>query len=562
MPEIEITWKSRYLSEIKAGKLSTKVSAKGDRILRYYIDFHHTGLNAHKEVSAPELPILQNKVNALMASWDAKRDALLKKEKIQAGKESAEQLTVDALEKLENVDNFLLHTLSINDAIDWSTLRDHSKCPEPKPKLQMSSLPKFSEPKISFIDWIFGQAKKKQDAAQLEHSHAIAAWKIDKQKAEENHHIAVAKWEERRSQFLELQSQTNAKVDELEAAVSNGAGPDLKNGVIEHISIVLDASEYFDIFEKSYVLDYDEEEKLLLIEYELPSPDRMPSVKAVKFVQSTSELKETQLSERDKKSSFDAACYKICLRTMHEVFEADIYNNISKILFNGFSTAIDKATGKEVRACILSVLVDRSEFCEIDLSNVDPKACFKSLKGVSAASLAALAPIEPVMKMNKDDRRFVASRDATSELSIETNLAAMDWEDFEHLVRELFEAEFRSRGGEVKITRASSDGGVDAVAFDPDPITGGKIVIQAKRYTKTVGVAAVRDLYGTTINEGAARGILVTTADYGSDAYKFAADKPITLLTGSNLLHMLEKHGFRAKIDLVEARKQLGLTTP
>jgi restriction system protein len=81
-------------------------------------------------------------------------------------------------------------------------------------------------------------------------------------------------------------------------------------------------------------------------------------------------------------------------------------------------------------------------------------------------------------------------------------MAAMDWEDFEHLVRELFEKEFAISGGEVKVTQASRDGGVDAIAFDPDPIRGGKIVIQAKRYTNTVGVAAVRDLYGTVVNEG------------------------------------------------------------
>src|SRR5439155_853555 len=137
------------------------------------------------------------------------------------------------------------------------------------------------------------------------------------------------------------------------------------------------------------------------------------------------------------------------------------------------------------------------------------------------------------------------------------NIAAMDWEDFEHLIRELFEKEFSQNGGEVKVTRASRDGGVDAVAFDPDPIRGGKIVIQAKRYTNTVGVSAVRDLYGTVHNEGAIKGILVTTADYGPDAYEFAKDKPLTLLNGSNLLHLLAEHGHRAKIDLREAKEIL-----
>lgn len=76
-----------------------------------------------------------------------------------------------------------------------------------------------------------------------------------------------------------------------------------------------------------------------------------------------------------------------------------------------------------------------------------------------------------------------------------------------YLIRELLEKEFISAGGEVKVTQASSDGGVDAIAFDPDPIRGGKIVIQAKRYTNVVGVAAVRDLYGTVMNEGATKGI-------------------------------------------------------
>ena len=133
-------------------------------------------------------------------------------------------------------------------------------------------------------------------------------------------------------------------------------------------------------------------------------------------------------------------------------------------------------------------------------------------------------------------------------------IAAMDWEDFEHLIREIFEKEFSQDGGEVKVTQSSRDGGVDAVAFDPDPIRGGKIVIQAKRYTNVVGVSAVRDLYGTVIKEGATKGILVTTADYGADAYDFAKEKPLTLLNGSNLLHLLEKHGHKAKIDLKEAR--------
>jgi restriction system protein len=135
----------------------------------------------------------------------------------------------------------------------------------------------------------------------------------------------------------------------------------------------------------------------------------------------------------------------------------------------------------------------------------------------------------------------------------------MDWQDFEHLLRELFQKEFGGGSAEVKITQASRDRGVDAIVFDPDPLRGGKFVIQAKRYTNTVDVSAVRDLYGTVVHEGANRGILVTTSNYGKDAHDFAKDKPITLLNGENLLHLLQKHGYYMKIDIKEAKRLLKL---
>ena len=59
------------------------------------------------------------------------------------------------------------------------------------------------------------------------------------------------------------------------------------------------------------------------------------------------------------------------------------------------------------------------------------------------------------------------------------------------------------------------------------------------------------------MNEGANRGILITTSSYGPEAYEFAKDKPISLVDGPNLLLMLEKHGRKYKIDLEEAREIL-----
>ena len=281
----------------------------------------------------------------------------------------------------------------------------------------------------------------------------------------------------------------------------------------------------------------------------------IPTLQEVSYVQSRNEFREKHITQAQLNRVYDNLLYQIALRTMHELYEADQIGALGAVVFNGYVKAIDPATGHETNGCVLSVQAGREEFEQINLAHVDPKACFKSLKGVGSSKLHSLTPIASIVVMEREDSRFVAGYGVADGIREGDNLAAMDWADFEHLIRELFEKEFAVAGGEVKVTRASRDGGVDAVVFDPDPLRGGKIVIQAKRYTGTVGVSAVRDLYGALMNEGANKGVLVTTSDYGPDAYKFARGKPLVLLNGANLLHLLEKHGHKARIDLKEARE-------
>ncbi|TPN01128.1 restriction endonuclease [Mesorhizobium sp. B2-1-3A] len=570
--EANVTWRSKHQSAIESGELTAKFSADGSRILRWYIDFRHKLLHVHKELSAPDLFMLQHKIDTLMEQWDERADQQNRKLKVFASKYQADQDTAEATIRLEGLHKILGHTLAINDRIDWSSLKDHSlyegqmTFQRVMPQRVKRIEPKFTPPDISLLDRLFGRVKRRIADAHARFERERADWLAYEQRETGKLNQSIAQWtvekaefEEtaarQRNEFIERQAEANRRVDALAANIANGD----PQAVIEHAMLVLDASDYDDLYEKSYEVQYASDTKTLMLEYQLPSPNELPTVKSIRFVAATGELKDTHISEREQKANYDSVCYQICLRTIHELFEADECQNLQRVLFNGISTYVDRTTGQDTTSCIMSIMVNREDFLKIDLGRVDPKACFKSLKGVSASSLAALAPIPPVMVLNKEDRRFIDPRMVVDTLDTAMNLASMDWEDFEHLVRELFEREFASRGGEVKVTQSSSDGGVDAVAFDPDPITGGKIVIQAKRYTRTVGVAAVRDLYGTMQHEGASRGLLITTADYGPDAHKFAAGKPITLLTGANLLHLLEKHGYSAKIDLREARKELNL---
>ena len=325
------------------------------------------------------------------------------------------------------------------------------------------------------------------------------------------------------------------------------------NTIEEQVSSALENSNYDIDFQKN--IDCAKDNDMLIVDYELPNMSNISDIKEYKYIASKKEISIKKYTDSYIAKRYEDVLYSITLRSLYEMFSIDTSNEINGVTFNGFVTQVNPATGIAERKCILSIQVDRNKFSLINLSQVEPKACFKALKGVSAAKLIDISPITPILTFNKKDKRFVEGKDV--EVNQGTNLAAMHWEDFEHLVRELFEMEFAKNGGEVRVTQASRDGGVDAIVFDPDPLRGGKIVIQAKRYTNTVGVSAVRDLYGTVINEGANSGILITTSDYGHDSYEFAKDKPLKLLNGGHLLALLHKNGRTAHINIEEAKKMI-----
>ena len=91
--------------------------------------------------------------------------------------------------------------------------------------------------------------------------------------------------------------------------------------------------------------------------------------------------------------------------------------------------------------------------------------------------------MRPVLEFSMVDPRFVESTDVLSSIDQRPNLMELTPSEFETLITNLFQ----KMGLETRLTQASRDGGVDCVAYDPRPILGGKVVIQAKRYKNTVG---------------------------------------------------------------------------
>ncbi|MEZ5919492.1 MAG: hypothetical protein R3D66_06220 [Alphaproteobacteria bacterium] len=124
------------------------------------------------------------------------------------------------------------------------------------------------------------------------------------------------------------------------------------------------------------------------------------------------------------------------------MFEVDTIDAIASINLNGLVTAVNPATGHEETSCIVTVQTTKEAFEAINLEGIVSSQTYKNasnLKGVGSAKLSTMTAVKPLLELNKSDRRFRDHYEVADSLNDEINIAAMDWEDFEHLVREIFQ---------------------------------------------------------------------------------------------------------------------------
>ena len=543
------------------------------------VDLDFPDMHLSKTLKSSEFYVLRGKIEDTLRSWETKYQRHLDKLHKENRAEHVDELNQEAKEVIETLKNILVHTLSVDDTVDWDAIkRKDAFRVKPHKIFSDGKVPDFIkfnsygrpteferisppiEPAFEKVKNEYGFFSRlfRGKAIEEDFENREKQWEKQKKQMNKNNtdrrtlfNRSVSIFDNKKKEFKEEKQRDDEVLENIKARYKEKD----QKAIEEYCDLVLNSSQYPDYFPQNWLLEYRDDSRIAVVEYDLPAPNQLPTVESYKYIKSRDEVSEKALTQAARKKLYDSVIYQICIRIIHELFEADVVNALDAVAFNGIVTSTNPATGIEETKVIMSILANKDEFMAFDLSQVDTKATFKHLKGVAATTFIDLTPIPPIIKMDKSDKRFISGRDVADHLDESVNIAAMHWDDFEHLIRELFEKEFTASGGEVKVTQASADGGVDAVAFDPDPIRGGKIVIQAKRYTNVVGVAAVRDLYGTVMNEGATKGILVTTSNYGKDSYEFAKDKPITLLNGSNLLALLEKHGHKARINVAEAKK-------
>jgi len=320
----------------------------------------------------------------------------------------------------------------------------------------------------------------------------------------------------------------------------NVRGPE---AFVAAVQRALATSVYPEGLDGSCAAQYVPESGELWVEYELPRQQVIPAVTGYRYVKTRDAIQPQPRKEAEIGKLYEQLVARVALRTLAEAFEAAPVTLVGGIVFNGYVSAKDRATGKAVRPLLISVHATRDAFGEIvlDEPELDPVTCLRSfLNAVISPHPYDLEPVRPVVQFDLSKYKFVEEMNVIAGLDSRPDLLALKPVEFEHLVRELFEA----MGMKSWVTQASRDDGVDGVAINEDPIVGGLCVIQAKRYSKIVGLEAIHALAGVMDDKNAAKGVLVTTSWVGKASRDFAArnGSRIQIIEGRQLRYLLKEH--------------------
>ena len=375
---------------------------------------------------------------------------------------------------------------------------------------------------------------KKYEVGRQAYETAVVAYQARESDREQRFAAAQAEHARRIAEIETRIAQQRAEVEAFKADFHNGK----PEAVSQYFTLVLEASQYPEGFPQRFRLAFVPESKQLVVEYMLPGYDCVPAVAEFKYVRAGDKVTERSRPVKERFELYKSVVAQVTVRALHELFEADRAGIVETIVFNGHVEAVNTATGKTERPCLVTVMTSRDKFLDRDFTRVDCLACLLDLSASVSKNPAELIPVRPILEFNMVDPRFIEEADVLSGLDQRPNLMELKPGEFESLITNLF----AKIGLETRQTQPARDGGVDCVAFDNRAIFGGKVIIQAKRYKNTVSVSAVRDLFGSVHNEGATKGILVTTSGFGKASYEFAKDKPLELLSGTNLLYLLKVH--------------------
>ncbi|PZF82593.1 restriction endonuclease [Jiangella anatolica] len=327
--------------------------------------------------------------------------------------------------------------------------------------------------------------------------------------------------------------------------------------VADYYQLLIEAVPLPDGVPTAVDVAYQADQRRLLVVRELPAVHIVPVIREYRCVRSPDRIAPRPRPAEEVRRIYSGLVAQLVLRTLHAAFAAEPPGLVDEVAVNAHVSTRNRATGQSEYPCLVSVTATRAQFADLVLTRLDPRECLRHLAAVVSPHPWDVEAVPPIFDPDLSRYRVVEPLDAAAVLDSRPVLLQLRPVEFEHLVRQLFEA----MGMHAWVTQASGDDGVDAVAVNTDPIMGGVCVVQAKRYRKVVPPDAVRALAGAMEDKHAGRGVLVTTSWFGKATHEFAARHGrIQLIEGGQLEHLLAEHlGLRVTVGPLDRPESGGV---
>lgn len=421
---------------IQIDDIEDEITYNGD--FQYFTRVRHLRLKEHKFLKAYDEWVLEEKIERQVerfnAKWEKVKGKLQSDYYQQTNILEAEEKTKEAEEQIKQLETLLERTINVNDEVNWEELKSHRPFKEVSPENYLQTrldkiikitkaghIPIPDEPlqtdsdfqlKFNFLEkYLFKSWQQKKidksiqdfknshsnwlgEKARIENQNKdnIEKYEQDKisynkeiERTKEQNRDEVIEWEKKKEQYYKDQSDFNDKIDLIREEYLQKK----PHSIIENCDLVLNNSKYPDYFPTTYELDYNPDKEHLIIDFCLPQIESLPRTKSVKYVKTKDNFKETSISNTALNQLYNSVVFQVTIRTVHEIFEADVVNAISNVCFNGY-------VDNDKVEYIVSYQADKETFNKLNLKGLNCKETIKNYKGKFTAKLTE---IEPLMKI-------------------------------------------------------------------------------------------------------------------------------------------------------------------
>ena len=213
----------------------------------------------------------------------------------------------------------------------------------------------------------YNKIKQANRTAKLKYQDETDYWVFQWAAIQKRYTTAYDQWLTDKQQYHQKFSSLSHEMKHLQETYYAGD----HEAIERHAQLVLSRSAYPPVFPRNFMVEYDAAERILFIDYQLPTFDNIDIYKVTAIGQ------KVLISEQERQSMQQNMPYMLALRTLHEVIDADEIDAIRGVGFNGWIQSTDHT--KTAISYPLSIYATKAQIIQFPISRLIPKDCFVPL---------------------------------------------------------------------------------------------------------------------------------------------------------------------------------------